>query len=289
MNNATSNDCVIIIFMENNFFSAFILTIIAGLSTGIGALAVFVINKRNPNLLSFGLGFSAGVMVYVSFMELLPHAGSVLESVYGHKSASMIRMACFFGGIALTAIIDKLIPEDENPHETRTEEEFKDIENRSKKHAPTLARTGLFTALAIGIHNFPEGFAVFSAGYAEPALGGFIALAIALHNIPEGISVSVPIYYATGNRMKAFLYSLISGLAEPAGALIGFVLLKSFMNEVFLAGTFAAIAGVMLYISFDELLPTARKYGKGHAVILGVALGMLLMAFGLDFIGHQHG
>jgi len=274
--------------VEGNFLSAFILTLIAGLSTGIGALAVFIIKKRSPGLLSFGLGFSAGVMVYVSFMELLPHAESVLSPVYGHKAASLMRMACFFGGIALTAIIDKLIPEDENPHETRTEEEFGDIEHKSKAHAPALIRTGTFTALAIGIHNFPEGFAVFSAGYAEPALGGFIALAIALHNIPEGISVSVPIYYATGDKMKAFTYSLLSGLAEPAGALIGFLLLRPFMNDVFLAGTFAAIAGVMLYISFDELLPTARKYGRGHAVIFGVALGMLLMAFGLDFLGHAH-
>ncbi len=148
-------------------------------------------------------------------------------------------------------------------------------------------RMGLFTALAIGIHNFPEGLATFLAVLQDPSLGLAIAIAIALHNIPEGISVSVPIYYATGNRRRAFLYSVASGLSEPVGAIIGYLLLSAFLGGVgefpseAVGIMFAAVAGIMVYISLDELLPTSRAYGKGHDTLFGLVGGMAVMALSL--------
>jgi ZIP family zinc transporter len=147
---------------------------------------------------------------------------------------------------------------------------------------------GLFTALAIAIHNFPEGLATFLAALQDPAVGIAIAVAIALHNIPEGISVSVPIFYATGNRKKAFVYSLLSGLSEPLGAGIAYVLLRLVMGSgtnVFppqvMGVLFSGVAGIMVYIGLDELLPTSRAYGRGHDSIIGLVSGMLVMALSL--------
>lgn len=147
---------------------------------------------------------------------------------------------------------------------------------------------GLFTALAIGIHNFPEGLATFLAALHDPSLGVAIAVAIALHNIPEGISVSVPIFYATGNRRKAFVYSFLSGMAEPVGAGIAYVALRFFVGgesgavpPQIMGMLFGGIAGIMVYISLDELLPTSRAYGKGHDSIFGLVAGMAVMALSL--------
>lgn len=292
--------------LHGSFLSAFLLTLFAGLATGVGSFVAMFAKKQRTDLLSIGLGFSAGVMIYVSFMELLIHAGSMLGIGVEGPKAGLIRMAGFFGGIALAAIIDKAIPEDINPHECSGEGTSEEIEacTRESGHShghshsrgksakslaeAKLARMGLFAAIAIGIHNFPEGFATFAAALKDPALGLSIAVAIAIHNIPEGMSVAIPIYYATGSRMKAFMYSFVSGLAEPVGAVIGYLILRPFLNNFVFGIIFAAIAGIMIYISFDELLPAARRYGKGHIVIIGVALGMAVMAFALDVMGHAH-
>ena len=139
-------------------------------------------------------------------------------------------------------------------------------------------RTGIFTALAIAIHNFPEGLATLGASIANLKLGVVIALAIAIHNIPEGISVSVPIFYATKDKKKAFIYSFLSGLAEPAGAIIGILILLPFLSAGVLSSLMAFAAGIMVYISMDELLPMAHRYGHSHTVIAGIVLGMLVMA-----------
>ncbi|MBM4026595.1 MAG: zinc transporter ZupT [Planctomycetes bacterium] len=255
---------------SGNVAIAFGLTLLAGLSTGIGSAIAYFIRRPKIVYLSFSLGLSGGVMVYVSFMELLPDAA---DSV-----GEPLSLLFFFAGIAFIGIVDLLVPQKENPHNL---EGLEDPKRPDQTHA--LTRTGVMTALAIAIHNFPEGLAVFASALSDPRLGLFIAIAIAIHNIPEGIAVSMPILYATGNKNKAFFYSFFSGMSEPAGALVGYLLLMPFLNanSVVLAGTLAFVAGVMVYISFDELLPMAHSYGHGHLVISGVVLGMLLMALSL--------
>ena len=247
---------------------ALLLTILAGLSTGIGSAIAYFIKKPKMIYLSFSLGFSAGVMIYVSFVELLPGALEVIEQILG--------IAAFFVGIIFIGVIDILIPKEKNPHH------FSGISEGSEVQVDkVLMRTGLFTALAIGIHNFPEGLATFGTALSDVRLGVIIAIAIAIHNIPEGISVSMPIFYATGNKNKAFIYSFLSGVAEPVGAIIGFLILMPFLSEGLLASLLAFTAGIMVYISIDELLPMAHRYGHSHTVILGVILGMFIMALSL--------
>lgn len=252
---------------------AFSLTMIAGLSTGLGSVLAFFSKRTNTRFLSGALGLSAGVMVYISFMEMMPEAIRLLTQTYDEKSGTLYMLLAFFAGILLIALIDFLIPEDENPHEMHTVEE---VGKKSDMH-----RTGIMLALVIGIHNFPEGLATFTAALDNIDVAIPIVFAIAIHNIPEGIAVSVPIYHATGNRKKAFYYSLLSGMAEPLGALIGILILLPFWTPVINALLLAFVAGIMVYISFDELLPGAEKYGHHHCAIGGVVIGMALMAFSL--------
>jgi zinc transporter, ZIP family len=260
-----------------NFLFALGLTFLAGLATGIGSLMSLFSKKFNPKFLAGSLGFSAGVMIYVSFVEIFPKAKESLSAVYGIKAGSTYTVIAFFVGIALIAFIDKLIPSFENPHEIKNIEEKNLDPTNSKK----LLRMGLFSALAIAIHNFPEGLATFMSALKDPTLGISIAVAIAIHNIPEGIAVSVPIYYATKNRRKAFWISFLSGLAEPVGALLGFFILRNVFNDSTFGVIFAGVAGIMVYISLDELLPTAEEYGEHHIAIGGLIGGMVVMAVSL--------
>jgi ZIP family zinc transporter len=250
-----------------NLGLALLLTTVAGLSTGIGSAIAYFIRKPKIIYLSFSLGLSGGVMIYVSFVELLPSAVEGIGEAWG--------VAAFFIGIALIGVIDMAIPEIENPHH------FKELSDTTLKGDQTLMRAGTLTALAIGIHNFPEGLATFGMALSDVRLGAIIALAIAIHNIPEGISVSVPIFYATGDKNKAAFYSFLSGMAEPIGAVIGFLVLLPFLSEGLLSSLLAFVGGIMVYISVDELLPMAHQYGHGHTVILGIVLGMALMAVSL--------
>ncbi|RKD22405.1 zinc transporter, ZIP family [Caminicella sporogenes DSM 14501] len=265
------------ISMTNVLF-AFGLTLFAGLSTGIGSALAFYTKQTNKKFLSAVLGFSAGVMIYVSMIEIFSEARDSLEIIYGETKGYWITTIAFFMGIALIAIIDKFVPSIENPHEMRDvgdmQDDIKDFE---------LLRMGLFSALAIAIHNFPEGLATFTSALQNNTLGISIAIAIAIHNIPEGIAVSVPIYYATGDRKKAFLYSFFSGLSEPVGAIVGYFILIRFFNDAMFGLIFASVAGIMVYISLDELLPTAEKYGEHHVAIYGLISGMGVMALSLLF------
>jgi len=257
---------------------AFGLTLFAGLSTGIGSGIAFFAKRTNTRFLSLSLGFSAGVMIYVSFVEIFMKARDTLsEGSFSETTAYWLTVLSFFGGMLLIAIIDRLIPSFENPHEMQR------LENMENKPKGKLMRMGLFTALAIGIHNFPEGMATFTAALTDLSLGIPIAVAIAIHNIPEGIAVSVPIYYATGNRKKAFWYSFTSGLAEPVGALVAFFIIMPFMqSSPYIMGLlFAGVAGIMVFISLDELLPAAEEYGEHHLAIYGLISGMAVMAFSL--------
>ena len=263
----------------HTFGLALLLTLFAGLSTGIGALMAFMTRADNKRMLSWALGLSAGVMVYISFMEMLPEAISDLQLIYSDKAGSWYGLLAFFAGIGLIAFIDWVIPESSNPHETHVDER-EDYGNDPGKHQ--LKRQGFLLALAIGIHNFPEGMATFVSALDGWDIALPIVFAIAVHNIPEGVAISVPIYHATGKRSKAIWFSLLSGLAEPVGALIGGLVLLSFWTPAINGIVLAAVAGIMVYISFDELLPSAHSYGHHHAAIGGVVLGFAIMAVSLQ-------
>ena len=256
---------------------AFMLTMIAGLSTGIGSLIAFLAKKTNKRFLSISLGFSAGVMIYVSMIEIFVKARDSLTAELGVKQGSWLTVIAFFGGMFLIAIIDKFIPSEENPHEVKNVV----ADNTEIVKKDKLMRMGLFTALAIAIHNFPEGMATFVSALQEPEIAIPIVAAIAIHNIPEGIAVSVPIYQATGSKKRAFCYSFVSGLAEPVGALIGWLVLLPIMNDMVFGIICAAVAGIMVFISVDELLPSAREYGEHHLSIYGLIGGMMVMAVSL--------
>lgn len=261
---------------------AFALTLLAGLATGVGSAMAFFAKKTSTKFLSLSLGFSAGVMIYVSFVEILAKSTSALTKVYGTQGGRWYAVLSFFAGIALIAIIDKLVPSHENPHENITVEALDDTSKQEEfKRRHKLLRVGIMTALAIGIHNFPEGLATFVSALEDPSLGLAIAVAIAIHNIPEGIAVSVPVFYATQDRKKAFLYSFLSGLAEPVGAVIGYLVLLPFMSPVVMGVVFGLVAGIMVFISIDELLPAAREYGEHHLSIYGLVAGMAVMAVSL--------
>lgn len=265
----------------NAIMIAFGLTLIAGLSTGVGSLMAFFAKRTNTRLLSAVLGFSAGVMIYVSLVEIFPQANEMLIDSMGKVKGSWIAVASFFGGILLIAVIDKLIPSIENPHEMRKVEDMDNYCDIRSGHVQKLLKMGVLTALAIAVHNFPEGIATFIAALKDPNLGIPITVAIAIHNIPEGIAVSVPIYCATGDRKKAFVYSLLSGLSEPLGALLGYLFLLPIMNDEVFGIMFALVAGIMVFISLDELLPTAREYGEPHVSTYGLVAGMAVMAVSL--------
>ena len=270
--------------MEANVLLAFAFTLLAGLSTGIGSAIAFFANRTNTRFLAASLGFSAGVMLYVSFVEIFAGAKADLARALGSPGAGdWYATLAFFAGMALIAVIDKLVPEVENPHEVKTVEEMcpAGAAAGAGADAGRLMRMGYMTALIIGIHNFPEGLATFMSTLNDPGLGFSIAVAIAIHNIPEGIAVSVPIFYATGDRRKAFMWSFLSGLTEPAGAFLGYAVLRSVMTPATQGAVLAGVAGIMVFISLDELLPSAEKYGEHHLSIYGAVAGMLLMAVSL--------
>lgn len=262
--------------MEENLLFAFGLTLMAGLSTGIGSILAFFTSNTNTKFLSLSLGFSAGVMIYVSMVEIFVKAQDALVVSLGEVLGNWMTVAGFFGGMLIIALIDKFIPKQGNPHELKKVEDMK-----NKPDQQQLLKMGTFTALAIAIHNFPEGIATFTSALQDPALGVAIAVAIAIHNIPEGIAVSVPIYFATGDKKKAFKLSFLSGLSEPIGAIVAYLVLMPYLNDIMFGIIFAAVAGIMVFISLDELLPAAKKYDEAHLSIYGVIGGMAVMAISL--------
>lgn len=254
----------------NEYIFAFLLTLFAGLATAVGGLIAYFTRTTNKKVLSIGLGLSAGVLIFVSFVEILPKSQ---EMLVGTSNPELIAIVAFFVGILVIAIIDKLVPAAENPHEIHLVEEM--------QKRKILLRLGILSGVAITIHNIPEGLATFMATIADPQMGIAIAIAIAIHNIPEGISISIPLYYATQSRKKALLYSSLSGLAEPLGALIGWIFLIQFFSDALLGVLFGVIAGIMVFISLDELLPAAQKYGENHLAIYGLIAGMMIMAISI--------
>lgn len=270
--------------MEIDLSFALLLTALAGLATGIGSAVAFFIRTPKYSYLAVLLGFSAGVMIYISFTELL---GTAIGDV-GFVTANI----AFFIGILFIAVVDILVPHEyKEEHPTSSQPGIGEIEQQEKLGLPlplatpsksSLMRSGILLALGIAIHNFPEGLVTFTcAATGDVAFGIMIAVAIAIHNIPEGIAVSVPIFYATGSRRRAFTYSFLSGVAEPAGALIGYAILLPFLTPALLSSVIAFVAGIMIYISLDEILPLAHRYGQEHLVIIGLGIGMVVMAISL--------
>jgi ZIP family zinc transporter len=264
-----------------NVLIAFGLTLFAGLATGIGSALAFFAKRTNTRFLSAALGFSAGVMVYVSTIEIFVKARDSLSAAVGATRGYWYTTAAFFAGMVLIAVIDKLVPSFENPHELHTVDEMDKTGAAAAETKSALMRMGLLSALAIAIHNFPEGLATFTGALKDPALGLSIAVAIAIHNVPEGIAVSIPLYYATGSKRRAFLWSFLSGLSEPVGALVGYLLLATLFNDLVFGLLFASVGGIMVFISLDQLLPTAEKYGEHHLAIYGLVGGMVVMALSL--------
>lgn len=260
---------------EYNIVFALLLSFLAGAATLIGGFIAFMVKKDDMRIFSIGMGFSAGVMIYVSFMELLPEALKGLSLNYPEKTAAWITLASFFGGIIIAGVIDQLIPE----HHLEEDEIVSGGQTAANKSK--IQKLGVFTAVAIAIHNFPEGLATFMSALENVALGVSITVAVAIHNIPEGMAVALPTYNATGSRKKALLFAGLSGMAEPIGAILGYLIFKNIFNQLTFSILFAAVAGIMIYISFDELLPTANEYGDGHKEILGVIAGMFVMAVSL--------
>jgi ZIP family zinc transporter len=272
----------------DNLALAFGATLIAGLSTGVGSLIALLSKRTTSRFLSVALGFSAGVMIFVSLVEVFQDARIALGSLWGPKLGYGAALLGFFGGMLLIALIDRLVPESVNPHESRSGDAaaYEAVDARAcpadlAAHKARLMRVGLLSALVVTIHNLPEGIASFMSVLDHPRVGVGIALAIAIHNIPEGISISVPVYFSTGSRRKAFWYSFASGLAEPFGAVLAFFLFRPFLGGPFLGFILSGVAGIMIYISLDELLPAAREFGEHHLSMIGLCAGMAVMALSL--------
>ena len=277
---------------------AFGLTLLAGAATGAGGLIAILSRNRSKKFLAICLSVAAGVMLYISFVEILGEAFEVLESFFayeiyvtgygyayeGHELAYLITTLAFFSGIALMALVDKLLAHDDRTVdllELKTEQELRETFTNTERHE--LKRTGVMSTIAIAVHNFPEGLVTFLAALYNPALGIAIAIAIAMHNIPEGIAVAAPIYYATGSKSKAFLTSVLSGLTEPLGALLAWFFLRNLTADLELAVgiAFAAAGGIMVFVAIHQLLPAAQKYGKHHSVMRWLFAGMGIMALSL--------
>ncbi|MGB0720618.1 MAG: zinc transporter ZupT [Bdellovibrionales bacterium] len=243
----------------------------AAMATLVGAFPAFTSRGGNPRVLALGLAFAGGAMVYVSFVEILGKALHSFGSVTDEKTAYIDATLAFFGGMAFIILIDRLIP---NPHNELTEPHGEPDKGK-------LGRLGMLAGFAITAHNFPEGMATFFSTLEDPVVGLSLALAIAVHNIPEGISIAIPVYYATGSRKMAVISCLFSGLAEPVGALLGYLILAPFLSPYVYGSVFGAIAGAMVFLSLDELLPTAKRYAKGHDAVYGMVGGMAVMALSL--------
>jgi ZIP family zinc transporter len=269
--------------MSGGVVPALLLSTMAGLSTAVGSLIAMFSKRDDTRFLSLSLGFSAGVMVTVSFAELLPEAQENLCAAYGARGA-VLALLSLTAGIAAAAIIDLAIPEHGAGHGVERKVKVNAQGNQSSASA-AMMHMGIVTAVAITVHNFPEGIATFMAGYADIRIGLPVALSIAMHNIPEGIAVAVPIYYGTGSKSKAFWYSALSGLSEPLGAVLAFLCLAPFMGAATLGCVFGVVAGIMIYIAFGELIPASERYCRPRASVVGIIAGALVMLFAMMVFG----
>lgn len=264
--------------LPENFGIALLMTFLAGLATAIGGGIAFVVKKNNLKALSIGLGFSAGVMIFLSFSEIIPHASHMLQKNFPNNYNWIVYLG-FIAGIFIALLIDYFIPDHVDT------EELLNPETPSEHSHSKLKKAGLFTAIAICVHNFPEGMATFLTTVQDVTLGFSVAMAIAIHNIPEGIAVALPIYHVTGKKRYAMLYAALSGITEPIGAIVGMFLFSILLPQVLIGALMAAVAGIMIYIAFDTLLPLAKEYGDWHLSLIGIISGILFIWFSLILIG----
>jgi ZIP family zinc transporter len=261
-------------FFSPAVITAFLVCLAAASATIIGAFTILFTRGPSPRLLSFGLAFAGGAMVYVSLVEIFAKSHRAFLEIAPDQTAYAAATFSFFTGMMAMILLDYILP---NPH-------LKLIPRDKNTHSHThthLKRISIFATLAITAHNLPEGCATFFATLDHPNVGISLAVAIALHNIPEGISVAIPVYFATGSKRTAFLATLISALAEPLGAILGYTILAPFLSPFVYGGLFGFMAGAMVYLALDELLPTSRRYAKGHETVYGLVSGMMILAISL--------
>jgi zinc transporter, ZIP family len=261
-------------FYDHAFWIAMMMTVLAASATMLGGLSIVRTHDSNPRVLAFGLSFAGGAMVYISLVEIFVKSQTSFGQIYPDKIAYSLATVAFFAGVLMLVLLDRFLP---NPHVELKADHY-DEHTISKDHVWSV---GLLATLAITAHNFPEGMATFFSTYDNPTVGATLAFAIAIHNIPEGISIAIPIYYATGSKKKAMLATFISAIAEPVGALLGFIVLQPFIGPGVYGCVFGMIAGAMVYLSLDELLPAAKRYAKGHETVYGMILGMMIIALSL--------
>ena len=254
-----------------SFVLALVLTLIAGLSTTIGSFIAILVKKPSSKFISLIMGFSAGVMILVSFVELLQQGIESSGFIFGNLF--------FFFGMGLMFLIDISIS-----HIYEFEEPISKGKKGKSKENVNFQKTSLLVTLGVFIHNFPEGMVTFAGTLKDVELGFILAFAIALHNIPEGIAVAIPIYTSTKSRKKAFFWSFFSGISEPIGALVFGLILFPFVNDFLLGAMLAIVGGFMVYISLDELLPASRAFGNEHLSILGIIAGMFFMFLSLALL-----
>ena len=260
--------------MEQKYIIALLITLLAGLSTLVGGFFTFFVKKDSLKALSVGLGFSGGMMIYVSLNELLVQSQKYLLPQFPNK-AGFLAFISFFIGVGIAVLIDYFIPD-------HIESDlFLQNPQHCDNHMHKIKRAGVVTAIAVAVHNFPEGIANFFVSSQNLSIGIPLAFAIAIHNIPEGIAVALPIYHAVKKKRTAIFYTFLSGIAEPVGAILGFLFLRNYLNLTTLGFLFAVISGIMVYISIDTLLPMAREYGENHHVVFGIMLGMFVIGLRL--------
>lgn len=267
--------------IQNNMGLAFSLTMLAGLTTAIGGAIAFITKKDNLKALSIGLGFSAGVMIFVSLVDIIPSSEKLLKISFPEIFQWLV-YGGFILGILVSVLIDYFLPDHIDAEELLNPEL---PEDKEKKSHYKLKRAGMLTAIAICVHNFPEGMATFLTTTQDITLGLSVALAIAIHNIPEGIAVALPIYHVTGKKRYAMLYAALSGITEPIGALVGMLIFGLFVPQVLIGFLMASVAGIMTYISFDTLLPLSKEYGNWHLTIVGIISGILFIWLSLILLG----
>lgn len=279
------------IFLSNEILSLG-LTIVVGLSMGLGGLLSFFINNLNKKFLAITLSFAAGIMIYVSFMEMLPEGIHLIEDYIGERG-NLVALGWFFGGMFMTAILEKIVHifAGEYHDHNHGDHNHHKHDHKHEKHdhnGEHLSKLGILSAVAIAIHNIPEGLALFTAGLKDIKLAFPIAAAVIIHNIPLSVAISLPLYYSTGSKKKAFLYTLLVGLCQPIGAILGYAVLSTVFNDLIVGTLFSIVAGIMVFVALDELLPSSQKYEDHHLSVYGAILGMIVMAISLSFLGHHH-
>lgn len=250
----------------NNFIYAFIVSSMAGLSTLIGFLFIFLKPKNINKFISVSLSFSAIVMILISIFDLIPE--SFFNLLFEYKILGlMFSIVSFIVGIILIKLSNKLL-------------------DNLKEKGSSLYKLGIISAIVLMMHNIPEGIITFLTTGNDLGLGIKVAIAITLHNIPEGICIAVPIYYSTKSVWKAFKTTLISGLSEPFGAILAYMFLYKYITTEILNIIFIFVAGIMVTLAIDEIFKESIKYSEKNNkyIFIGIIVGIIFFVLSMIFI-----